>query len=68
MERKLDRTAFSVVSLEEQDEGTGLENATPAERLLMVWQVTLDAWAFAGETLTESRLQRHTVRLLRRGG
>lgn len=42
-----------------------LEDTTPGERLSMVWQLTLDAWAFKGETLAEHRLQRHVVRLHR---
>ncbi len=31
----------------------------------MMWQLTLDAWAFMKETHAESRLQRHVVRLVR---
>jgi hypothetical protein len=42
---------------------------SPAERIGMMWQLALDAWAFKGETLhAESRLQRHVVRVHRRGG
>lgn len=42
---------------------------SPAERIRMVWQLTLDAWAFKeGDEPDESRLQRHAVRLRRRGG
>ena len=36
---------------------------TPADRLAMMWQLTLDAWAFAGERVAESRLPRHIVRI-----
>jgi hypothetical protein len=39
---------------------------TPAERLQMMWQLTLDAWTFKGEPLAELRLPRHVVRVLRR--
>lgn len=39
---------------------------TPAERLQMMWQLTLDAWTFKGEPLAELRLPRHLVRVLRR--
>jgi hypothetical protein len=38
---------------------------TAAERMQMMWQPTLDAWAFRGEPI-EPRLQRHTVRIVRR--
>jgi len=45
-----------------------LPTTTPAERLAMMWQLTLDAWAFTGASDAQSRLQRHVVRLVRRGG
>jgi hypothetical protein len=54
-------------TLAEQDDDPDLENTTPAERLGMMWQLTLDAWAFAGESLAESRLPRHLVRIRRMG-
>jgi hypothetical protein len=53
--------------LHEQGEETDLGSATPAERLSMVWQLMLDAWAFEDESVAESRLQRHSVRVLRSG-
>ena len=37
---------------------------TAAERLQMMWPLTLEAWAFRGESI-EPRLQRHTVRIVR---
>lgn len=41
---------------------------TPVERLQMMWQLTVDAWAFKGERVAELRLPRHIVRVLRREG
>ena len=41
--------------------------ATPAERLLMVWPLTIEAWAMQGEDIAQSRLPRHVVHLERRG-
>ena len=35
-------------TLQEQDDDPELENTTAAERLGMMWQLTLDAWAFTG--------------------
>lgn len=61
------KRTIQIRSLHDQDEETGLENTTQAERLLMVWQLTVNAWAFRGEDLAESPLQRHTVRLFRGG-
>ena len=40
---------------------------TPAERLAMVWEITKDTWAFMGKPVDESPMQRHIVRVLRRG-
>jgi hypothetical protein len=48
-----------------KEETDDLKNTTPAERFGMMWQLTLDAWAFKGEPLAEPRLQRHIVRILR---
>ncbi len=45
-----------------------LSKTTPAERLQMMWQLTLDAWAFKGEPVAELRLPRHIVRVLRSEG
>jgi hypothetical protein len=39
---------------------------TPAERIGMMWQLAMDAWAFMGEPLDDTRLRRDIVRLVRR--
>ena len=43
-----------------------LAASTAEERLGMMWQLTLDAWAFMGESDAESRLPRHVTRVVRR--
>ena len=45
-----------------------LRALSPAERLGMMWQLAIDAWAFKGDPIAESRLQRHVVRILRGEG
>ena len=52
------------------DQGTelDLEKATPEECVGMMWQLALDAWAMMGDRDAESRLPRHVVRVVRRGG
>ena len=55
-----------ISKLRDQDRVNNLEITTPAQRLAMMWQLTLDAWAFKGEPLAELRLPRHIVRVLRR--
>jgi len=55
-----------VFRLQEQDKYDDIRSTTPAERLEMMWQLTLDAWAFKGEPVDKLRLPRHIVRILRR--
>jgi hypothetical protein len=55
-----------VHKLTEQGKEAALEQTTPAQRLGMMWQLALDAWAFKGESLAESRLPRHVVLVVRR--
>jgi hypothetical protein len=66
--RQLDRSRLQVVALHDQDNNADLENTTPAERIGMMWQLALDAWAFMGEPVAEPGLPRHIVRVLRREG
>lgn len=40
-----------------------LKGKTPAELIGMVWQLTLDAWAFKEKLDAESRLQRLELKL-----
>lgn len=49
----------------ERAEDADLRATTPAERLGMMWQLALDAWAFKGEPLAEPELPRHVVRIVR---
>jgi hypothetical protein len=42
-----------------------LLQTTAGERLGMMWQLALDAWAFTGQPLAESRLSRPIIRVLR---
>ena len=65
-----DRSSYPVRkrALHDQDDPKDLEGTTAAERVGMMWQLTLDAWAFTGQPIAESRLPRHFVRVLRREG
>jgi hypothetical protein len=44
-----------------------LSSTTMEERMVMMWQLAQDAWAFRGEPIGESRLSRHPGRFVRRG-
>ena len=61
-------TAVRVSRLELQGTEKDFAASTPAERIGMVWPLTLEAWAFRGMTDAESRLPRHLVRVQRREG
>ena len=66
----MDRSHYAVriVKKGEDERDPYLEQTTPAERLLMMWPLTVQAWAFKGEDVSESRLQRHVVRVIKRKG
>ncbi len=43
----------------------GAAHQDPGANLGIVWQLTLDNWAFAKESHAESGLQRHVARFIR---
>lgn len=53
--------------LSDQSTEDDLKGTTAAQRIAMMWQLALDAWAFMGEPVVESRLPRDVVRVVRRG-
>ena len=65
MALELDRNCVRIIKMSE-DTDNGFVEASPAERIAMVWEITKDAWAFAGELDVEQRLQRHITKLTRR--
>lgn len=65
-ERMDDRdTTIRITRLRDQGGEPDLWETTPAERIGMLWQLALDAWAFMGEAVAEPRLPRHVVRVVR---
>ncbi len=65
MELKVDRKKCVLKKL--QDEDNGYVDADPAERISMVWELTKQAYAFAGID-AEQRLQRNVAKLIRQQG
>jgi hypothetical protein len=68
--RSVERTerTVRVVSVRAGSRVDDIAARTPAERVAMMWQLALDAWAFKGDTThAESRLQRHVGRVHRGG-
>ncbi len=64
---RMDRTVVHKSSLQEQCDRGIICHATPSERMGMVWQLTLDAWAFMDLNSAKSEFQRHVGRVERRG-
>jgi hypothetical protein len=64
----IDRSHYKTrkTTLSDQGKERDLEGTTPEERLEMMWQLALDAWAFKGEPVAEPGLHRHVVRVIRK--
>jgi hypothetical protein len=60
------RQIVRISTLAEQGMEDDLRDTTVEERLKMMWQLALDAWAMKGEKV-EPRLPRHVVRVVRGG-
>lgn len=63
----MDRSRVRMVRLKE-DADDGFVDADPAWLFSQVWEITRDAWSFAGKADVERRLQRDVVVLSRRKG
>jgi len=66
--RQSDARVFRNFADEARAEQQYWRSLSAAERLGMMWQLTLDAWAFTGDGGAESRLPRHIVHVHRRTG
>ena len=61
----MDRSRVKKSTLQSQGSDEFVADATPAERISMVWPLTLEAWTFKDPNVAESRFQRHVVRVIR---
>ena len=50
------------------DEDDDYMDASPAERLSFMWELTAELWSLQGQDRAQQRLQRHVARLIRPGG
>ena len=64
---RMNRSVVRKTTLQAQDDSGIIVDATPAERIGMVWQMTLDAWTFLDSNLAKSEFQRQVGRIERRG-
>ncbi|MFN8549551.1 MAG: hypothetical protein U0527_16650 [Candidatus Eisenbacteria bacterium] len=62
--RRLERASYPV-TVRRLGDADDEHEITPAEGIAMMWPLALDAWAFMGEPVVESRLPRHAVRVVR---
>lgn len=65
----IDRSNWQVrrVPLTDQGQDDDLAGVSMADRIGMVWQLTVDAWAMKDKDAAQRRLPRDVVRLERRG-
>ncbi len=63
---KVDRNIVSIKKLTDKD--NGFVDATPRERVGMVWELTKEAWYIKDKEDAEQRLQRDVVKLIRKRG
>jgi hypothetical protein len=47
------------------DEDDDFVDASPAERIGMMWELTAELWSLRGQDCAQQRLQRHIARLVR---
>jgi len=66
----MDRSNYptKIKRLHDQEKDLYIKNLSPAERVEMVWQLTLQAWAFKEGLDYEPGLRRDVVRVIRRRG
>jgi hypothetical protein len=65
MSVRKNKIMIRICNLHEHKEDNDLKKTSPSERIGMMWQLALDAWAFKGEKVAEPRLQRHIVSIQR---
>ena len=68
MSDRTDNRRIRVRRLDEQGREDELAHTSPADRLAMVWPLTVTAWTFKDGSFAQSRLQRHLVRIQRGRG
>ena len=68
-EAAVDRSKYPTrkTTLLGEEDDVWTDTLGPAARIAMVWQLTMQAWAFKGLE-HEPRLRRDVVRIVRRGG
>ena len=63
---KVERERVKLVKMTEDDDG--YMDASPAERVSFVWELTAELWSLRGDKRAERRLQRDVTNLVRQRG
>lgn len=64
-----DEKTIRVVGLHEKEQRVDYADASPADRIGVMWQLAVDAWTFMGQAeRAQSPLQRDVVCIKRGGG
>lgn len=50
---QVERLNVRVLKLSDNEADEQLKSTSPAQRLSMMWQLTIDAWAFKGEAIPD---------------
>ena len=61
---KVNRDIVTLKKLSDKDDG--FVDASPQERISMVWELTKEAWYFKDRENVEQRLQRDVAKLIRK--
>jgi hypothetical protein len=56
--------SMRIVKLEASDQDEHPKSSMPADRLAMIWQLTLDAWALKGDSIADD-FRHDVVRVIR---
>lgn len=60
---KLDKHATALHKMSEEEDN--FVDASPAERVSMIWDLTAEVWSLADPQGVERRLQKHVTKLIR---
>ncbi len=68
MDSRVDRSRYPtcIRRLHDPEDDEYVRSLDPGARMTMVWQLTLQAWAFMEGLVDEPRLRRDVVRIVRR--
>ena len=61
---RLNRKIVKLKKMSKDDDS--FVDASPAERISMMWELTVEVWSLKDKSVAQRRLQRHITRLIKR--